>query len=90
MGGPEIDEVRDKLGVSQIKGDKVDFDGIIDVVDSHGDPYIVMKQIVHFQDMAEIVAKLSSQIETMQAKIDKLEGKPGENTGRKEGAYPEL
>ena len=63
---------------------------ILIAVDSYGNPYIVMKQIVNFQDMAKIEAKLSSQIETMQAKIDKLEGKPGENTSRKEGAYPEL
>ena len=75
MGGPEIDEVREKLGVFQIKGDKVDLDGIIDVVDSHGNPYIVMKQIIKFQDMAKIEAKLSSQIESMQSKIDNLEGK---------------
>lgn len=45
------------------------------MVDSHGDPEKVFKQMVHFQDMAEIVAKMNSQIETMQSKIDQLEGK---------------
>ena len=53
---------------------------ILIVVDSYGNPYIFMKQIVNFQDVAKIEAKLSSQIETMQAKIDKLEGKPWDNT----------
>jgi hypothetical protein len=60
MGGPEIDEVRDKLGVSQVKADKVDFKGIKGVIDFHGDPENVMKQIINFKDMAEIVAKMSS------------------------------
>jgi hypothetical protein len=48
MGGPEIDAVRDKLGVSQIKSGKVDTGGIISMVDSHGDPEKVFKQMVHF------------------------------------------
>ncbi len=30
MGGPEIDAVRDKFGVSQIKSGKVDNDEIVD------------------------------------------------------------
>ena len=36
MGGPEIDAVRDKLEVSQIKSNKVDTEGIIESIDNHG------------------------------------------------------
>lgn len=45
--------------------------------------------MVHFQDMAEIVAKLNSQIEGLQNKVNELEGKPAD-TGRKDGEKANL
>jgi hypothetical protein len=48
LGDPDIDSVRDKLGVSAIKNGKVDQDGMINAVDKNGDPAVVFKQQVNF------------------------------------------